>query len=55
VITFRNPVSTPLTTDMYIEFANYESAVTTDKQRLIYAYMTNGATFSDGEPFYSMI
>ena len=53
-ITLRSAPSTPVTRGMKMEFANYQSALTSIKQTLIFAYMSDVA-FDVDEPQYLMI
>lgn len=53
--TLRDPATITLTPDLIVEFAPYDNPDTSVKQKLLYAYMTDAATFPDGDPQYSMI
>jgi hypothetical protein len=41
--------------DQIVEFDDYESLATSDRQKLIYAYMNDNATFLDGSDQYLML
>lgn len=53
--TLSDPAPQPLTPGLIIEFTDYNDTDTSDKQKLVYAYMTNQATFDDGGFAYTMI
>jgi len=53
--TFDQAPSFAILPGMMVEFSGYEDPDTNDKQQLIYGYMNNNTTFTDGENQYSMI
>ncbi len=55
IFTLQDAASITLTTDLLVEFTGYVDADTSDKQKLVYAYMTDDPTFADGGNPYTMI
>lgn len=53
--TLQTAATITLAVGLIVEFTGYIDTDTSDKQKLIYAYMTDSATFPDGENQYSMI
>jgi len=53
--TLRDPATITLTEDLIVEFAPYDNPDTSNRQKLLYAYMTDDPTFGDGGNQYSMI
>lgn len=55
VFTLDHAPSITITEDMIIEFTDYVDTDTSDRQKLIYVYMTDDPNFPDGGYQYSMI
>lgn len=53
--TLQDPATIALAAGLIVEFTGYVDTDTSDKQKLIYAYMTDAASFPDGGEPYSMI
>ncbi len=53
--TLQDPASITLTVGLIVEFTGYVDTDTSDKQKLLYAYMTDDPAFADGGEVYSMI
>lgn len=53
--TLKTPAVTTLTAGLIVEFTDYIDTDTSEKQKLVYAYMTNDPAFGDGGFPYSMI
>lgn len=51
----QTPATITLTVGLIVEFTGYADTDTSDKQKLLYAYMTNDANFGDGGFPYAMI
>ena len=54
-LTLSQPATITITAGLYIEFTGYNDADTSDRQKLVYAYMTDAANFDDGGFPYLMI
>lgn len=53
--TLQDPATITLTAGLHVEFTGYADDDTSDKQKLIYVYMTDDPAFADGGFPYSMI
>jgi len=53
--TLDTPASITLTAGLLVEFTDYADADTSDKQKLVYGYMTDDPAFADGGNPYIMI
>lgn len=53
--TLQDPATITLEVGMFVEFTGYVDTDTSDKQKLVYAYMTDDPTFPDAGLPYTMI
>lgn len=55
LFTLQDPATITLTPELIVEFTGYVDPDTSDKQQLVWAYMTDDANFPDGGNPYTMI